>query len=256
MIFLLPALWLYTKNKWVGITFFSAATLLVFLSADRGGWVHMFWTLTIIATFLMILNRSLIKHCLLLSFILFLGLAIGYQTVNGVKQEVDRSLDSLLGGVERFEVRERARYYIFETAISMYLENPVNGIGFRGYRFAYNDYADAPAKLDRGFDASIKKTKGYSHPHSVPLQFASEMGTIGVVGYLLLLFVSLVKLWEVIKSKLALASAAWAGWVSAIFPFNSSLDIGSSGWGIYVWFLLALAICLTQMERRQLRADA
>ena len=255
LLFLLPVVWLYTKNKWVSLAFFLASTLLVILSADRGGWVHLFWTITIPAAFLMILNRSLIKHFVLLGLVLLLGLGVGYKTVNGVKEEVNRSLDSIFGGVERFEVRERARYHIFGTAILMYLENPVNGIGFRGYRFAYNEYADASAKLNRGFDAVAKKTKGYSHPHSVPLQFASEMGTIGVVGYLLLLFVSLVKLWEVIKSKLALASAAWAGWASAIFPFNSSLDIGSSGWGIYVWFLLALAICLTQMERRQLRAD-
>ena len=256
VLFLLPTLWLFNKNKWFGLAFFSAATLLVILSADRGGWVHMFWTLTIPAAVLMILNRSMIKQVLMAGFILLLGLAIAYQTVNGVKSEVDRSLDSIVGGVERFEARERARYHIFETAISMYLGNPVNGIGFRGYRFAYNNYADAPAKLDRGFEASVKKTKGSSHPHSVPLQFAAEMGTIGIVGYLALLFLSIAKLWEVVKAKLALASAAWVGWISAIFPFNSSLDIGSSGWGIYVWFLLALAICLTQMERRQLRADA
>ena len=253
---LLPTLWLYNKDKWIGLAFFLASTLLVVLSADRGGWVHLFWTITIPAAFLMILNRSLIKHFVLLGFVLLLGLGVGYKTVNGVKEEVNRSLDSILGGGERFEVRERARYHIFGTAILMYLENPVNGIGFRGYRFAYNEYADAAAKLNRGFDAVAKKTKGYSHPHSVPLQFASEMGTIGIVGYLLLLFCSWAKLWEVVKAQLALASAAWAGWISAIFPFNSTLDIGSSGWGIYVWFLLALAICLTQMERRQPRADA
>ena len=227
------------------------ATGTVLVSADRGGWVHWFWALSIpSALCLLMWPRKSLRYVWLAPAFALVTLIL-YLSHAPIKQRFDHSLAAILGGVESFKDKE-ARGYLFETAGNMFSEHPVNGIGFRGFRYAYNDYVPEGQEVRQGSDPSTGKATGHAHAHSVFLTFVSEMGLFGVVGYFLLLGAGFVGVFLCIQQKMWVSTAWWSSYLSSIFPLNSTLDIGASSYGIVVWYLLAMAIASSHayLQRR------
>lgn len=126
------------------------------------------------------------------------------------------------------------RHRIWGAAWCMAREHPVNGVGARGYRHAF-DACDPEAGVEAAWGAGPAL-----HAHQIVLEVLSETGTLGLL------------LW------LAGAAMAWRAWrfaepaareaahpamvalVVTVFPFNTHLAFYSTFWGGLTLLLAAL----------------
>jgi len=145
------------------------------------------------------------------------------------------SLGALAGDAEHFDAVSGYRLTLWRTALEMLQRNPVNGIGPRGYRYAYPDYA-----LPGDFWME-RFGRGQTHPHQQVLEIGAETGVPGLAGY--------AAAWAILlwlyRRALGAASLLPSAWVIAagiaMFPLNAHKAIYSSYWAAILWWLLAIA---------------
>lgn len=123
------------------------------------------------------------------------------------------------------------RLPIWKTAYAIFKSNPVNGIGPRGFRHVYKDYAPTDDMFAVTNDIP-------THPHIIILEILAETGLIGFLGYLLALYL-LVRQTQKSKDKKNLFPF-FITVIVAIFPFNTHMAFYGSIWSSMVWLLLAL----------------
>ncbi len=142
-----------------------------------------------------------------------------------------------------YETADRAtarRLPIWETALAVFRDNPINGVGPRGYRHVYRQYSDP----DDFWHAT-----GASHPHQLLLEILAETGLIGFTGLLVFFY---------------LAGRFFAGlyrhrhvfpWILAVcivlFPLNSNMAFYGSYWSSVIWWLLVMALAAAGSVRRE-----
>jgi O-antigen ligase len=137
---------------------------------------------------------------------------------------------------------------LWETAYKMFLDNPVNGVGVRSFRYAYPEYASAN---DPFVDFSLPKEEqeGQTHAHQVVLEFASETGLFGLVGYAILLWYIYIKWLPLAARSQAMIPLGYlVSLVVIFFPLNTHQAFFSSHWGQIVWMIIALAISSLSVE--------
>ncbi len=161
------------------------------------------------------------------------------------QDRLDRTGAVLDGGSEGLNFALSGRLSIWRTAIEMAVDNPVNGVGVRGFRDAYATYA-AP---DDPWLADPEHRAGF-HAHQIVLEVLSETGLIGLL------------LW------LGGAALAWRAWRFAtpearerarapalallvtVFPLNTHLAFYSTFWGGLTLLLAALFAGSLLSDRR------
>lgn len=134
-----------------------------------------------------------------------------------------------------FDTMDRASSYrltLWRTGWRMFEAHPWNGIGPRGYRHAYAEYAPPG-------DFWFERGGGQTHPHLVALEVALETGVVGLVGYACFLWLLLARSREAGDD----ATAAWAiSALAATFPFNAHLAFYGSYWSSLAWLAVAVAM--------------
>jgi O-antigen ligase len=150
---------------------------------------------------------------------------------------VQRTLLMLRGTPSAVDEASAGRLRIWSTAGRMIAAHPVAGVGVRGFRYAYPQYA-APG--DAFVDA--KTDEGAMHAHQLALEVLSETGLIG-----LLLWITgaaaVIRAWR--RADAAARRRAFApGLALAVmcFPLNTHLAFYSAWWGSLFWWLLALYV--------------
>lgn len=140
-----------------------------------------------------------------------------------------------------FATMDRASSYrltLWRTAWRIFEAHPVNGVGPRGYRYAYADHASAD-------DFWLLRGGGQTHPHQMLLEVGVETGLLGVAGYCVVLWLLLTRLRRA-------ADGVQAGFtiaaLAATFPLNAHLAFYGSYWSSLVWPLVALA-CAQPAQR-------
>ncbi|MEM1190319.1 MAG: O-antigen ligase family protein [Pseudomonadota bacterium] len=158
-----------------------------------------------------------------------------------------------------YETLNRAtgiRLPIWATAWRMGRDHWINGVGPRGFRYAYPDYAAA----DDPWAQPLPDAKGAkaSHAHQLLLDLFSETGVIGVGGYVLMLLL-LGRAWlsagPAARSRALPYAAALAG---TLFPVNTHSAWYSSWSSSLLWLFIGLylfALCETR-EEREAEGDA
>lgn len=136
------------------------------------------------------------------------------------------------------------RLPIWQTAWSMSLAHPVNGVGVRAFRYAYPDYA-APNDPWVSPDGRT----GAAHPHYLPFELSAELGVIGLIGWVLggLL---LGRLW--LRAPIDARRRAWpaaVGLLAMVFPLNTHLAFYASFWGLLFWWLVAMLLAALAASR-------
>jgi O-antigen ligase len=134
------------------------------------------------------------------------------------------------------------RLPIWEVAYSIFKERPINGIGPRGFRFIYHDYAktddiwiqSSSNRLSYLFSENLPPT----HPHLLLLEILVETGIIGLVGFLLL-FYFLIKSRRKIKN-ISYEFVFLIPVFVSLFPFNSHMAFYGSVWSSMIWLLMAV----------------
>jgi len=123
------------------------------------------------------------------------------------------------------------RLPIWQTAYSVFKEQPINGIGPRGFRFIYHEYAMSD-------DIFIKAGTPPTQPHLILLEILAETGIIGLVGFLSL-FYFLIKSRRKIKN-ISYEFVFLIPVLVSLFPFNSHMAFYGSIWASMIWVLIAI----------------
>ncbi|HMM76544.1 MAG TPA: O-antigen ligase family protein [Gammaproteobacteria bacterium] len=141
-----------------------------------------------------------------------------------------------------FATMDRASSYrltLWRTGWRMFEAHPLNGIGPRGYRHAYADYAPSE-------DFWFERGGGQTHPHLMLLEVALETGLIGLIGYACFLWLVLARLRQAADDR----QAAWAiSALAAAFPFNAHLAFYGSYWSSLAWLAAAVAMAGERQPR-------
>ena len=143
-------------------------------------------------------------------------------------------LTGILGSEYQAERATSMRTPIWDTAGNMFRDNWLNGVGPRGFRYAYRDYAEEDNYFVR------QGQDGQTHPHLVFLEIAVETGVIGLIGFILFYLVILRYWW---RGRHSTISGAWtAALLAATFPLNAHLAFYGSYWSGFLWLLSACVL--------------
>jgi O-antigen ligase len=161
--------------------------------------------------------------------------AIAIASAPIVRQQAARSLEVFS---TRFETADSATSYrlsLWKTASAMFADHWLNGVGVRGFRNRYADYATADDFwTGHGYE-------GQTHPHLMIAEIAAETGVIGLAGYALFWTLLIVRLRR--DGAPAAAGMAWLiALVVAWFPLNAHLAFYGSYWSSIAWLALAMAL--------------
>ncbi len=158
--------------------------------------------------------------------------------------DINRRIALLSGMLSSEYQAERAtsrRTPIWDTAINMFRENWLNGVGPRGFRYAYSSYADEDNYFVR------QGQDGQTHPHLVFLEIAVETGVTGLAGFILF-YLTLLRYWW--RGRHSTSSGAWtAALLAATFPLNAHLAFYGSYWSGFLWLLTACMLAAVQELR-------
>ncbi|MEO6967442.1 MAG: O-antigen ligase family protein [Rhodanobacteraceae bacterium] len=168
------------------------------------------------------------------------AVGIAWKTSPRFDTRVDRSLLVLSGSPQGIDMAASGRLEIWRTASRMYADHPINGVGVRGFRYAYPSYANTGDRF-LGIEA-CGVGEGACHPHQIVLEILDDTGTIGLVLWLTGLAFAL-RAWRGVSP--TARRRAWPVTVALavmLFPLNTHLAFYSAWWGLLFWWLLALWI--------------
>jgi O-antigen ligase len=138
------------------------------------------------------------------------------------------------------DVATSYRLSLWQTGLAIARAHWLNGVGPRGYRTVYPDFAPT----DDFWMAQGRK--GQTHPHLMVLEVLIETGVIGLGGYGACLFLLVRRLWRQ-RSRDPTAAAYLMVAVVAWFPLNAHLAFYGSYWSSIVWIMIALG-CVSMQK--------
>lgn len=168
------------------------------------------------------------------------GTGLGYSISDRVKQQIDESLAIFASGPQNIHNSLIHRTWIWGAALRMIKDHAINGVGARGFRHAFAEFA-------RDDDPYLKMQPPESptHSHQLILEILAETGLIGLAGLVTMSYLLVRASLRAAPSVRVLMAAPAAALVAAYFPLNTHLAIYSAYWSQIVWFLLSLycALC-------------
>lgn len=220
--------------------------LIIVLCGSRSSW-SMFFFATIGYLFYLwkwsgssLPSARIIFRCL--AVVLLIGLATSLlfpSTTDIVKSVVsnrfDRTVPLFAGDRESIDKALARRLSLWETAANILEVHWLNGIGPRGYRFVYPDFAPDHDFFQKG---ALKGNP--THPHQVVLEIATETGLIGVVGYLIFIVLLIKKLRGLSRAQLKIVFPAALALFISIFPLNVHKAFYGNMSSSLMWWLLAV----------------
>jgi len=139
---------------------------------------------------------------------------------------------------ESADIATARRLPIWETAIVVFRENWINGVGPRGFRHVYQRYSD---------EGNFWHASPPTHPHQLLLEVAAETGLIGLAG--LLLFTWLFCRLIFVRAQLPMLFPWILSVLIIMFPFSSNLAFYSSYWASIIWWFLSLTLLALKQEQ-------
>lgn len=214
----------------------------ILISGDRTSWVSLF----VSSIFLAFLFRPKNIHfsrkeiIICVTGLIIVGLAV--ISTPQFQKRFSTVTVGFDGGYEAINAASSLRLPIWGTALRIFEANPINGVGARGFRYAYPDHALAD---DIFIDHTVPKEQqsGPTQPHQIVLEFMTDTGSIGLIGYLAGLWI-LFMIWRPIAThqETSLGTGYLISLMAVLFPINSHLSFFSSNWAQVIWFLTALTI--------------
>jgi O-antigen ligase len=243
---------IFSLKKQYGASWAIATGILlastILLSGDRAAWVSIAVTLLL---FTILFGKRLFSLTSIQSAILLIILPIVVISVLSTPQFQQRVASVKIGFDGSYDSINKAsssRLPLWETAYRMFIDNPVNGVGVRSFRYAYPEYASSD---DPFVDFSLpkQKQKGQTHAHQVVLEFASDTGLFGLIGYAIVLWIIYIKWLPLAARSEAMIPLGYLVSLAVIFfPINTHQSFFSSHWGQIVWMIIALAISSLSVE--------
>ncbi|MFT4768343.1 MAG: O-antigen ligase [Glaciecola sp.] len=252
--FLLPIGLVYALRQWppVAVGFFLLLVLtLIVLSGKRAAWISAAVELSAMGIYYFFRGRLGVFRVVSLLGIAVLALVLAFGSSEWVQERsvvIVKALDEPdYASVNR---ATGLRLPIWRTAVSMGEAHWINGVGPRGFRYAYADFAAQddtwarPAREAGGARAS--------HAHQLLLELWSETGVFGLLGYgalLTLLWASWQRADPDARSR-ALPYAVTL--VGMLFPLNTHLAWYSSWHAQLLWLFIGMyLLALSHRESKE-----
>ena len=219
--------------------FLALCLLIIVVSGKRAAWITAVFELCALAAYYGLRGSLQLPRVVvptIMAALVLIGAYLSSDWVQSRTQILVTALDE--PDYQTLNMATGKRLPIWSTAIRMGRDNWLNGVGPRGFRFAYADYAaegDEWAEPMRGGPGS----RG-SHAHQLILDLFAETGVIGVAGYLAML-VLLLRCWQ--SASAAARSRALPYGISLVgmlCPLNTHPAWYSSWSGLLLWFFLGL----------------
>ncbi len=232
-----PVVWEYVSRqgaKWQLALAWLGTAAVVLLASNRESWI-VFALATVM--WVWVYARRLGFHPLkLLAPIVLIAAVAGagaYQVNPKFAQRVDQSIGALDLTYESLNMASSFRVHLWNNALTVLENHPVNGAGVRSYRYAYAQYAepDDPYLSPDG--------TGMIYAHQLVLEVGSETGAIGLAG-LLVFFVVLIRSGRGLSAN-PMAWAAWLGAFCWLFPVNTHTALYSAYWSLLIGWVLAVS---------------
>ncbi len=224
-------------RPWAWALSFALLLGAVMIAGMRAGWLTM--ALVLVTYMLLMLkreNRELRRTMFTIPALAVIVLAISYFSSPLFQERLNVTRAFTSGSESALDSSSMERIPIFRTALVMYREHPVNGVGVRAFPRAYMIYAEPD-------DIHIQKSGGLSgatHAHNLVLEIMSDTGTIGLIG----LFVAIGFLWiharRISPAERQDAFPFALAVILILFPLNSHFAIYGTYTSSLIWFLVGL----------------
>lgn len=213
---------------WIATAMVFGAVIL--LAGSRASWLV--YALVLLLSGWQRIGRKRLLALMLVGVAAASALAFTYSAQ--FESRIERSLAVFRGGSGGLNDALSGRLSVWHAALGMIGDHPVNGVGTRGFRDAYRQYAAADDFwLSHG-------QQGALHSHQIILEILSETGLVGLLLWLMGVALA-VRAW-----RWALPQARERARVPAlalavtVFPLNTSLAFYSTFWGGVFLLLVAL----------------
>ena len=230
----------HARRQWRPLAWAVSFALImgaVMIAGMRAGWLTM---ALVLATYMLLMmkreNRELRKTVLTIPVLAVFVLAFSYFASPLFQERVDITHAFTSGDNPALDASSMERVPIFQTALKMYTEHPVNGVGVRAFPKAYMVYAQPD-------DIHIRKSGGVSgatHAHNIILEVMADTGTIGLAGLVLALFFLWSHRSQVSPAERRDAFPFALAVFLILFPLNSHFAIYGTYTSSLLWFLIGL----------------
>ena len=227
-----PLLVAERRAGWAGFVLaFALLVPVVLLAGARAGWVGFALAVAAVLWHRLGLRRALLAASLGAVAMLAVG-AASYVLSPRFAERVDRTAALTAGDRAGLDHALAGRLAIWEAAAAMGAAHPINGVGVRGFRVAYPEYAPPG-------DRWVGEGGTAFHAHQLVLEVWSETGGFGLLCWLGGLLLGW-RAWRTAgrAGRQASAPAALALLVM-LFPFNTHLAFYSSFWAVLLFALMA-----------------
>ena len=163
---------------------------------------------------------------------------VAWKTSERFHTRMDLTLIALRGSAQSVDTALSGRLDIWHTSAEMIAAHPVNGVGVRGFRYAYPRYA--PATDHFLVAESCGDGEGACHPHQLILEILAETGAIGLLLWLAAAAMAFRTWRRVGAAARARAFPATVAISVMLFPLNTHLAFYSAWWGLLFGWLLGL----------------
>ena len=207
----------------------------ILLSGRRASWIMLALSSSGYLGFYLLLKtqtRLKLKQVVLLLLLVITVLGSIIATHDATRRRVTTTLGVFSGDYEVVNKATAKRLPLWQTSILIARENWLLGVGARGYRYVYSEYAPEDDEW---------KSSGQTHPHQLLLEVLVESGLVGLFGLLCFTLVFFRHMKAVIRSDPRAFSWALAV-VVIVFPFNTHMAFYGSYWSSFFWLLVTLAL--------------
>ena len=140
----------------------------------------------------------------------------------------------LSGDAEKADGAIKARLSAWEIVGRVFRDHWFNGVGPRGFREVYADYAPAS-------DPYVSRGQVFNYPHLLVLEIAAETGIVGLLGYVIALAMLVRRLLDMDRSQLAHGFPYWLAIVVVLFPLATHLAFYAHFMGALIWWTIAIS---------------
>lgn len=170
--------------------------------------------------------------------LLALAAGLAWRTSTRFDERMERTLAVFSGNAQGLDEALTGRPAIWRASMRMIAGHPINGVGVRGFRYAYPEYA--PANDHFVVAEACGQGEGACHAHQIVLEILSETGAVGLAWWLLGVACAW-RAWRAVDA--AARTRAFPASVALgamLFPLNTHLAFYSAWWGLLFAWLLAL----------------
>lgn len=233
-----PIVWEYVSRhgaKWQLALAWLGTAVVVLLASSRESWIvfaigSLIWS-WVYARRLGFHPVRLIAIMALVTGVVWVG---AYQVNPKFAQRVDQSNAVQELSYESLNVASSFRLHLWNNAVSVLENHPINGAGVRSYRYAYVQSAEA------GDPYVNADGTGMIYAHQLLLEVGSETGAIGLIGLIAFFVIYMRAAWNR-RSEIPLAWVAWLGAFAWLFPLNTHTALYSAYWSLLIWWMIAIS---------------